>query len=116
MNISMPPGDWQSLRPELIGLHLRGLLLLIIVTIACARSSGRGLLVVSCIVSLSATALIYLATVHARDIPIDWITVLQHGLERKNIMHLYARGAHAGANFGFVLSLAAGGGEPTLHH
>jgi hypothetical protein len=46
---------------------------------------------------------------------VDWITVLTRGFERKSIMHLYARGAHAGTNFNFVLSTISAGPAPTLH-
>jgi hypothetical protein len=113
MNISMPPGDWQSMRLELVVLHLVGLALLVAVILAWGRN-GRQRLVASGVLSVVAIAVIYALTVRPSDIPIDWITVLQHGLERKSIMHLYARGAHAGANFGFVLAMAVGR-APNLH-
>ena len=115
MNISLPPGDWRTLQSELAALNLLAVALLVVVALAWGRHGRRRLLVVSAALSTLAVAVTYVATVQSSDIPIDWITVIQHGLERKSIMHLYGRGAHAGANFHFVTWIAAGGFAPDLH-
>jgi hypothetical protein len=108
----LPGGGW---RAELAMLHLLALVLLIAVALLWGRHAGRRLCLASGFVSVSVLTAIYLMTVQARHIPIDWITILHEGLERKSIMHLYARGAHAGGNFAFVLAAIAGGHAPNLH-
>jgi hypothetical protein len=115
MNIAMPPGDLESLRPMLAALHLLALALLVPVVLAWARHGRRRLLVASAFSTVLAIMLIYLKAIRASDIPVDWITIVQEGLERKSIFHLYTRGVHAGANFAFVVSAAAAGTAPTLH-
>jgi len=108
MNIAMPPGDVEAWRSTLTILHLFALALLIVVVLAWGRHERRWRLLASGLIMLAAVSLTYLLTTKPSDIPIDWITVLHHGLERKAIFHLYARGAQAGLNFAFVLSTTTG--------
>jgi len=115
MNVAMPPGDLEALRPLLAALHLVALALFIPVVLAWARHGRRGLLVACGLSTVLAVILIFVETIRPSDIPIEWVTILQESLGRKSIMHLYTRGVHAGANFAFVLSATAARSAPNLH-
>jgi hypothetical protein len=106
---------WAGLRFGLAALHVVALVLLVAVAMAWARHGRRWLLVASCVLTVSVITVVYLATVRPSDIPVDWITILTHGLEGKSIMHLSTRGVNAGASFAFVVSAVAAGSAPNLH-
>lgn len=107
-------GGWAFWLSPLSLLHAATALLLAIVAVAWGRHDGRWRLVASAVAVAAVTVGVYVAMVRPGDLPLDWITVLHHGLERKAIMHLYARGVHAGANLPFVAQVAAGGQSPGL--
>jgi len=88
---------------------------LFVVAVAWGRQARRRRFLVSACIAVAAITLAYLMTVRPSDIPVEWITILTRGFERKSIMHLYTRGAHAGPNFAFVLSAIARGSAPNLH-
>jgi hypothetical protein len=60
------------------------------------------------LLAIVGVAAAYFGQVRARDIPIEWLTVLHYGSDEMNIAHLYARGAHVGANLPVVVSFVAG--------
>jgi hypothetical protein len=103
---------WQS---DVVVLHLVVAALLVPVLLAWARHGGRRLLAASAVITASAAACAYLATVRSSDIPIEWVTVIHESLGRKTIMHLYALGVHAGPNFTALLSAIAAEPVTTLH-
>ena len=106
--------QWPWLRMGLGALHVLAAGCLLVVAFAWARRERRRRMVVlSAAVTVLAIALSYVAAVRPGDIPVEWITVLTHGLERKSIMHLTASGVNAGANFGVVVS-ALSAPMPTL--
>ncbi|MFN8644271.1 MAG: hypothetical protein U0802_22405 [Candidatus Binatia bacterium] len=107
-------GGWLFWVSPLSLLHAAALLLLLIVAIAWGRHDGRWRLLASALVVAAVIAGVYVSAVRPGDLPLDWITIIHHGLERKAIMHLYARGVHAGANLAFVTAAAAGGHSPGL--
>ncbi|TMA32163.1 MAG: hypothetical protein E6J79_19340, partial [Deltaproteobacteria bacterium] len=115
MNVGMPPGDAEALRPLLVALHLIAAALLVPLILAWAQDRRRRLFIASLLGTVLAVTLTYVNAVQPHDIPIDWITVLHESMGRKTIMHLYARGVQAGANFAFVLSGIAPGHVPNLH-
>ena len=107
---------WAQLSTGLAVLHAAALALLIPIVAAWARQERRRrLLAASGVVTVAVIILTYLATVRPSDIPSEWITILTHGWERKGILHLYTRGANAGANFAFVVAAIAAGAAPNLH-
>jgi hypothetical protein len=101
--------------PLLAGLHVLAAALLLFVAAAWARHGRRWVLVTSAVVTVTVITLVYFMMVQPSDIPTEWITVLTRGFERKSIMHLYTRGAHAGSNFDFVPLAIAAGPAPTLY-
>lgn len=115
-SIALGQQAWEVWRPEFAALHLVALALLVVVTVAWGRHGRRRWLAASGFITVAAIALVYIVTIRPSDIPTDWITILHHGLGRKNIMHLYTRGVHAGPPFAVVISAAAAGQAPTLHH
>jgi hypothetical protein len=116
MRLSFAIGQWLQVPPfGLAVLHILGAALLVTLAIAWGRHARRWLLMWSGFVTLAVITLVFVALVQPTDIPTDWITVLTRGFERKSIMHLYARGAHTGPNFDFVLSAVAGGRSLTLY-
>lgn len=115
MRLSFIVEHWMQMPPfGLAALNLLAAALLAVVGPAWARHGRRRLLAASAFVCVAAIVVLYVFTVQPNEIPTDWITVLTRGFERKSIMHLYARGAHAGANFGFVTA-AVGAGAPSLY-
>ena len=112
MSVSDP--SWQAPQWLLAGLNLSALALLVVVAWAWARHQGRARLVTSAAIAVAAVTLLYLLAVGRHAIPLEWITILHHGLGRKMIMHLYGRGAHVGSNFPFVIDVIASGSFPTL--
>ena len=107
-------GGWQFWLSPLSLLHGVALLLAVTVALAWARHDGRWRPLGVALLVVAGIAGVYVATVRPADLPLDWVTILHHGLERKTIMHLYARGVHAGANLFFVTAAAAGGVAPGL--
>jgi hypothetical protein len=108
-------GMWVSSPAALSALHVIALALLVAMVTAWGRHPARRLLVASGVATLSCITLAYLTAVRPHDIPIDWITILHQSLGQASISHLYARGAHAGANFRFVVAAVAEGAAPNLH-
>jgi len=96
-------------------LHVLAVVLFVAVLLSWGRHARRWWFVVSGCTFVSLITVVYFATVHPGDIPVDWITILTHGLERKTLMHLYTLGVNAGASFRIVVSAAASGPVPTLH-
>ena len=115
MNVGMPPGDAEALRPLLVALHLIAAALLVPLIFAWAHDRRRRLFIASLLGTVLAVTLIYVNAVQPPDIPIDWITVLHESMGRKTIMHLYTRGVQAGANFELIASSIAPGHTPNLH-
>ena len=115
MNVGMPPGHAEALRPLLVALHLIAAALLVPLIFAWAHDRRRRLFIASLLGTLLAVTLTYVNAVQPPDIPIDWITVLHESMGRKTIMHLYTRGVQAGANFEFIASSIAPGHTPNLH-
>lgn len=107
-------GGWAFWLSPLSLANAAALLLLVVVALAWARHDGRWRLLAATLAVVAAIVAVYVAAVRPADLPLDWITILHHGLERKAIMHLYARGVHAGANLAFVTAAAAGGAAPGL--
>jgi hypothetical protein len=90
-------------------LNVAAVALLAVVAGAWARHEHRWRLALSAVATVAVILVAFTLTVRPSDIPVEWITILHHGLGRKLIMHLYGRGAHTGANFPFVLELLTGG-------
>ncbi|HSD09339.1 MAG TPA: hypothetical protein VLF14_00015 [Candidatus Binatia bacterium] len=95
--------------------HAAAFVLLVAVALGWGRHGRRRPLVRSGFAAISVIVLGYAAAIRPSDIPIDWITILSHGLEGKSIMHLYARGLNVGMSFDFIVSAVAAGPRPTLH-
>ncbi|MEO8603961.1 MAG: hypothetical protein ABI629_15405 [bacterium] len=103
---------WHS---ELALLHLVALLLLVPVVLAWARHERRWRPVAAAGAMALLVSVVYLARVRPGDIPTDWITIIHEGLGLQSVLHLYARGVHAGMNFGYVVGAVAAGAHATLH-
>jgi hypothetical protein len=98
-------GNW---RPALAAFHVGAAALLVTVAAAWGRHAGRRLLVTSGFVTVLALTSIGLVNFRPSDVPIEWITIVQNGLEQASILQLYTMATHAGMNFPFVVSAVAG--------
>jgi hypothetical protein len=110
-----PDGGPASWWHELAALHLAAMALFIVIAVAWGRHGRRRILVASAVIIILAVVLTYIGTVGARDIPIEWITIIHEGLGYKSIEHLYTTAVHAGVNFAFVIPTVATEPVPTLH-
>ncbi len=101
-------------RPLLLGLNGAAVGCLAGLLVSWARHERRWRLVCSGCSAVAVAGGVYFLLVRPSDIPTDWITVLHEGYGYQDILHLYARGAHAGVNFRSITDAVSQGTVPAL--
>lgn len=100
---------------DLPALNGAAVVLLVVVVAAWGRHRGRRVIASLGLVASAGVAVTYFSQVRTADIPTEWLTILSYGSDEMNIAHLYARGAHVGANFPLLVQFFAGTSRVTLY-